>query len=149
MSDHIILEDGRVWHAASWVLRKLYSDIAEYLRESGENQDLADWFDYKSEKCGGLMWFDVRGFTENERAVFWHAVQYALKKTLKEQSKDWPMPEFFPSYIERIRRLLRMRRSIRRREPPQFLNDYQITFPFEGKLDWQGSLSDWKNSSKE
>ena len=134
MTDEIILEDGRVWSAASWAVDRVLQEIAKDLSESGGDPVFCGWLRDKSGHCNGLVGFDVRGLTDRHRTEFYEGVRRAVDRLKAEGPTGWREPSAFDNFIKHFSQLLVMKEHIDRGEPPESLNDFQKAIEFDGQI---------------
>ena len=124
----IILEDGRAWSAASWAYDAAIRYIAEAVRERNtpEAIELAAWLllQTNEEKGTGMGSVDLRELTTANRALFRTAAHDAFARLKLHPPNDWGDPTFFPPWLERFQVLLRLFRSVDRREDPKSFNPH-------------------------
>ena len=126
MGGYIALPDGRSWWAANWVYDGLVTRLATELDRSAEGQELAAWVRTRtSEEMGGpgLGYIDVRELTLANQSLFRRAAQQSFRREKLAGPGPRSDPEFFASFLNQFRRLLRMWKAVDRREPLGKLGD--------------------------
>ena len=127
MGDSLVLETGKLWGGASWLVRKVLAAIADVIREQGVNERFAVWLLDCSQRSAGLAGFDLRGLPEVDREVFFDAASIALQKARTQSDECWSTPGAFDGYIEAFTLLTQNRGC------PWF----------HGTLEWDGELIDF------
>lgn len=125
MSAYIALDDGRSWWAANWAYDAVIEGIASELDRNEPERKLADWVRHQTcRNCGpGLGSIDVRELSPASRSAFRGAAQRAFRSAIFEGPAGWNDPSFYPGWLSRFRRLLRMWKAIDRGESPDQLSD--------------------------
>jgi hypothetical protein len=134
MSDELILEDGRQWYAANWVVGDVLAKIADELSELGGAPVFCDWLRDKSQRCGGCIGFDLRGLSDNHRKSFYIGAHRAYLRLIANGPKGWNDPSCFSGFVEKVARLLTMKEHIDKGQPPNSLNDFHEAIGFDGEF---------------
>ena len=134
MSDEMILEDGRQWYAANWVVGSVLNGISRELSEIGADPIFCEWLHDRSSRCGGCIGFDVRGISQQHRELFYAGARRAFIRLINEGPNNWKDPSYYPSYVKKFEQLLTMKEHIDRGELPESLNDFPEAIEFDGQL---------------
>jgi hypothetical protein len=135
MGDYILLEDGRAWAGASWLVSAVLREIAVSVNAHPKGGPLAQWLRARSTRPNGLMSFDLRGLDAVSRRLFWRGAHSAFQRRIVRGPEGWHDLSFYPGYLDRFHDLLRMVKAIQRREPPERLNHFSATIPYDGTLE--------------
>jgi hypothetical protein len=81
MSDHIEVEDGRIWKVNTATVQELYESVAVALHQQRSDlTELAIWFVDKSLCPGGLAYVRLQELSAVHRRAFWSAVETACQE---------------------------------------------------------------------
>jgi hypothetical protein len=126
MAGFIVLEDGRAYAANNWSYDAVVERIAWALPETAHGRALSDWL--MDQRCvvkgAGLGSIDLRELTCDNQRLFIEAAQKAVVTAEEEGPEGWCDPQFYPGWLERFQDLIKIVESIRRGEPPAFLNPH-------------------------
>jgi len=127
MAAYIVLDDGRVLWRSNLAMDGLLCLIAEQL--PAEYHDLQKWLLDKGSRPAPFIDFDIRGLSPAHRSAFYAAARRALEDLSR---KDVRIVEKGRS-AEALERLLQMKQSMDKGEPPLSLSDDSKLHPFDGQ----------------
>jgi hypothetical protein len=124
MSCLIVLDDGRACAPAPMAFDTLVGAIADHLVDSREEQELAEWLRQQvAEKSFlGHCRIDLRELTPRNRRLFRAAVERLAYHFGRLQPADGTAV-VTPAWVRRLRRLVKMMKSIDRGDAPEAISD--------------------------
>jgi hypothetical protein len=133
MTIEIVLEDGRVLCGSNFGMSGMLERIAELLPPP--QAKLARWL---VDKCGDgysiFGGFDLRGLTTEDREAFWEVAERDLRRRIEIHGPPQAWGENHYSG-DCLIRLLEMRASMLRGEPPDAMNDSVEPLDFDGIME--------------
>lgn len=133
MSIQIVLEDGRVLSGSNLGMTGMLERIAELLPPP--QAKLAHWLMDKCEHGYSIFGgFDLRGLTLDDREAFWKVAERDLQRRVEIHGAPQAWGENHYSGTCLLR-LLEMRASMFRGEPPDAMNDFPKPFDFDGTME--------------
>jgi hypothetical protein len=135
MSCLIVLDDGRACAPAPSAFDALIGAIADHLAHSQPERDLAEWLRQQiAEKSFlGHCRIDVRELTPENRRLFRAAVERLAYHFGCLHPADGTAV-VTPSWVRRLRRLVKMMQSIDRGEAPEAISDVPSPVAPTGRL---------------
>jgi hypothetical protein len=134
----LVLEDGRVLWGSNLGMTGMLEKIAEQLPPSGAK--LARWLEDKCEHGYAIFdGFDMRGLVPEDREAFWSAAENDLRRRIDAYGPPqiWDKTHHSGACLAR---LLEMRASMLRGEPPSAMNDFLEPFEFDGTMEDLGDM---------
>jgi hypothetical protein len=121
----IVLEDGRAWAGANWAYDAVLRAIGASLADTG-SVELARWLELRTcRHLGpGLGSVDLREVAPANRLLFRSAARQAFRRETLAGPAGWGDPSFYPPWLQQFRVLLRLIKSVDRREPPEAFNPH-------------------------
>lgn len=134
MSDVLTLEDGRMW----WASNRLWHSVLKRISESAvalqPSHPLGPWLVALVEHgMNGASGFDLRGLSDDERALFWNAASDGLAH-YRRQGERWTDAQAFAVAVEHFELLLRMHASVVAGEAPEALNTSTVVAEWDGEV---------------
>ncbi len=133
MTIEIVLEDGRVLRGSNFGMSGMLERIAELLPPP--QVKLSRWLVDKSGDGYSIFGgFDLRGLTTEDREAFWEVAERDLQRRIEIHGPPQAWGESHYSG-DCLIRLLEMRASMLRGEPPDAMNDSVEPFDFDGIME--------------